>query len=140
LLPHAFLVTPNLPEAAVLAGMEVVDESSMEEAAEAIALLGPKNVLVKGGHLPGGALDLLWSDGQVHRFPSDRIESKGTHGTGCIYSAAITAGLARGDTLLSAIARAKAFVTEAIRTSPGLGHGVGPTNLHTPISTAPTPG
>lgn len=130
LLPHAFLVTPNLPEAAALARMEVVDPASMEKAAAAIARLGPKHVLVKGGHLENQAVDILFSDGQTVRFPSDRIDSKNTHGTGCVFSAAITAGLAKGRPLVDAIECAKAFITQAIRTSPGLGHGFGPVNLH----------
>ena len=107
----------------------VTDPASMERAAEAIAGLGPKNVLVKGGHLHDDALDVLWSGGQIYRFPSERVDTKHTHGTGCVFSAAITARLARGEELTSAIAKAKAFVTEAIRTNPGLGSGFGPTNL-----------
>ena len=130
LLPHAFLVTPNLPEAAALARMDVVDPASMEKAAAAIARLGPKHVLVKGGHLESQAVDLLFSDGQAIRFPSDRIDSRNTHGTGCVFSAAITAALAKGRPLVHAIECAKAFITEAIRTNPGLGHGFGPVNLH----------
>ncbi len=130
LLPCAFLVTPNLPEAAELAGFDVIDQASMEKAAATIARLGPKSVLVKGGHLTGHAVDVLWSDGEIYRFFSERIESKDTHGTGCVFAAAITARLARGQELRSAIKGAKAFVTQAIRTNPGLGRGCGPTNLH----------
>ena len=130
LLPCAFLVTPNIPEAAVLSQMEVTDPPSMEKAAEVIARLGPRNVLVKGGHLRDDALDVLWSEGRIHRFPSERVGTKNTHGTGCVFSAAITAHLARGEELTSAITKAKAFITEAIRTNPGLGTGYGPTNLH----------
>ena len=96
LLPCAFLVTPNLPEAAQLAGFDVIDQASMEKAAATIARLGPKSVLVKGGHLTGPAVDVLWSDGEIYRFFSERIESKDTHGTGCVFAAAITARLARG--------------------------------------------
>lgn len=130
LLPCAFLVTPNIPEAAVLSQMEVLDVASMERAAETIAGLGPKNVLVKGGHLHDDALDVLWSEGRIHRFSTERVDTKNTHGTGCVFSAAITARLALGEELTSAIAKAKAFVTEAIRTNPGLGGGFGPINLH----------
>lgn len=129
LLPRAFLVTPNLHEAAALAEMEVADGVSMQKAAERIARLGPKSVLVKGGHLSGQAVDLLWSDGEVHRFSSDRIETRNTHGTGCVYSAAITARLAKGQNVVEAVRGAKGFITEAIRTNPGLGGGCGPVNV-----------
>jgi len=96
LLPQAFLVTPNLHEAAALAAMEVADERSMEEAARRIAALGCQAVLVKGGHLSGDAADILFHQGRVERFTARRISSRHTHGTGCTYSAAITAGLEKG--------------------------------------------
>lgn len=129
LLPSALLVTPNLLEAAALSGRVVEDVADMEDAARAIADLGVKNVLVKGGHLAGQAIDILWTGAEIHRFVSDRCDTPHTHGTGCVYSAAITARLARGDDLPTAVQRAKRFVTNAIRTNPGLGHGFGPTNL-----------
>ena len=103
LLPHAFPVTPNLPEATALAGFDVTDSPSMERAVAAIGRLGPKNVLIKGGHLGRHALDVLWCDGQIQRFESEHIVSKNTHGTGCVYSAAITACLARGEDLVAAV-------------------------------------
>jgi hydroxymethylpyrimidine/phosphomethylpyrimidine kinase len=133
LLPVTFLVTPNLAEAAVLADMEVGDERSMKAAAAAIASLGPKHVLVKGGHLEGQAVDLLWSEGRTHRLPTARIETPNTHGAGCVLSAAITARLAKGEDPVSAARGAKRFVTEAIRANPGLGGGRGPLNLHVPV-------
>jgi hydroxymethylpyrimidine/phosphomethylpyrimidine kinase len=129
LLPRAFLVTPNLPEASALSGRTVENLAAMEDAARAIGDLGVQNVLVKGGHLEGQAVDILWTDGEVHRFTSERVTTPHTHGTGCVYSAAITARLALGDALPVAVQRAKRFVTQAIRTNPGLGHGLGPTNL-----------
>ena len=129
LLPHAFLVTPNVPEAKVLAEMEVTDISSMERAAAAIAEFGPRHVLIKGGHLEGEPVDLLWSGGEVTRFPSERIPTIHTHGTGCVFSASITARLARGEQLDAAVHGAKLFISEAIRTNPGLGKGSGPVNL-----------
>lgn len=130
LLPAAYLVTPNLLEAAALSGRAVEDLAGMEDAARAIGDLGVRSVLVKGGHLAGQAVDVLWTGpGELHRFVSDRIDTPHTHGTGCVYSAAITARLARGDDLPTAVQRAKRFVTNAIRTNPGLGHGFGPTNL-----------
>jgi hydroxymethylpyrimidine/phosphomethylpyrimidine kinase len=128
LLPYAALVTPNLDEAGVLSGIKVRDPESMEKAARIIAGFGPQAVLVKGGHLPGEAMDLLWRKGQVYRFKTPRIRTRHTHGTGCTYSAAITAELAKGKDLFLAVTLAKKFITRAIRTGPGLGHGVGPVN------------
>ena len=128
LLPRAYLVTPNIHEAARLAGMELHDSSALEKAARQIADLGPKAVLIKGGHLTEEATDLLYTDGQFHFFQARRIETHHTHGTGCTYSAAITAGLAIGMDLLQAVATAKQYITRAIETNPGLGHGFGPVN------------
>ena len=129
LLPCAFLVTPNLLEASALSGRIVENLAGMEDAARAIGDLGVKNVLVKGGHLEGQAVDVLWTEGRIHHFISERFATPHTHGTGCVYSAAITARLALGEELPVAVQRAKRFVTEAIRSNPGLGHGFGPTNL-----------
>lgn len=133
LLPCAFLVTPNLQEASALSGRAVENLAGMQDAARAIGDLGVKNVLVKGGHLEGQAVDVLWTQGEIHRFASERIATPHTHGTGCIYSAAITARLALGEELPISVLRAKRFVTQAIRTNPGLGHGRGPTNLFVEI-------
>ena len=130
MLPHAFLITPNLPEAEVLSGLPKVETvPAMERAAKASAERGVPNVLIKGGHLEGAAVDLLWSEGQIHTFESFRIATPHTHGTGCVYSAAITSCLARGNDLLSAVQSAKGFVSRAIATNPQLGHGCGPTNM-----------
>ena len=128
LLPLATVVTPNLCEAEVLSGLRVRDVESMEKAARIISGFGSRAVLVKGGHLKGAALDLFYQDGRVHLFKAPRIRTQHTHGTGCTYSAAITAALAQGTDLLGAVASAKRFITKAIRTAPGLGHGVGPVN------------
>src|SRR5581483_2377455 len=127
LLPRTFLLTPNLDEAAMLAGFAVTDVDSMRRAAEKIATLGPKNVLIKGGHLQGDAVDLFFN-GTFHKFSAPRIATTHTHGTGCTYSAAIAAEIAKGTELIEAIRRAKVFLTEAIRTNPGLGQGSGPLN------------
>ena len=105
----------------------------MTEAAKAIAQLGPDAVLVKGGHLSGEANDLLYAEGQFHWFPARHINTKHTHGTGCTYSAAITAELAKGADLRAAIETAKRYITLAIETNPGLGHGAGPVNHHAEI-------
>ncbi len=128
LLPHATLVTPNLREAQVLSGIRVRDPESMEKAARIIAGFGPRAVLVKGGHLQGEAIDLFFQDGKIRLLKVPRIRTRHTHGTGCTYSAAITAELAKGQGLFFAISAAKKFITRAIRTSPGLGHGMGPVN------------
>ncbi len=129
LLPFAALVTPNLDEASALAGFPVADLESMRRAATALHGTGARAVLVKGGHLTGDqAIDLLLFEGQFTEFPAPRIETRHTHGTGCAYSAAITALLACGLPIPDAVARAKTYVTNAIRTNPGLGRGAGPLN------------
>ena len=135
LLSKAYLLTPNLSEASILAEMEVVDLISMEKAAEVLSRCGAENVLIKGGQIAGDPVDLLWSAGQAHRLEAERVETKHTHGAGCVLSAAITARLARGDTLLTAVKGAKQFVAEAIQSNPGIGHGHGPLNLHATVAT-----
>jgi hydroxymethylpyrimidine/phosphomethylpyrimidine kinase len=131
LIPRAFLLTPNLEEATVLAGFPVTDIASMRKAAEKLASLGAKNVLIKGGHLQGDPVDVLFEPEHGFReFPGTRIATAHTHGTGCTYSAAITAELAKGVDLRAAIARAKEFITRAIESAPGLGTGTGPLNHH----------
>ena len=128
ILPLAALVTPNLPEAAGLAGFPVVDRDDMHRAAAAIADRGVRAVLVKGGHLvdPAEASDLLLFDGREEWLTAERIETPHTHGTGCTLSSAITAHLAMGDQLTDAVYAGKAFVTEAIRHALALGEGIGP--------------
>ena len=130
LLPRAALVTPNVPEAEALAGIAIRSTDDMREAARRILRLGAAAVLVKGGHLEGRAVDVLLDAAGDAEFASDRIATPHTHGTGCTYSAAITALLARGAGLRDAVAAAKRFISEAIRTNPGLGHGCGPVNHH----------
>jgi len=136
LIPCATLLTPNLAEAAELTGLEVSDIDGMHRAARRLHDMGAKAVLVKGGHLDGDAIDLLYTPGFTREFRASRIETPHTHGTGCTYSAAITAELARGALLEHAVARAKAFITEAIRSAPGLGRGAGPVNHHASITVA----
>jgi len=130
LFPRAFLVTPNLLEAAMLTRTEVGTVESMRQAAERLAELGPKAVLVKGGHLEGEPVDILFHEGKWIEFTAPRIDTRHTHGTGCTYSAAITASLALGQDLHAAISNAKRYITEAIRSNPGLGAGSGPLNHH----------
>jgi hydroxymethylpyrimidine/phosphomethylpyrimidine kinase len=130
LFPRAFLLTPNLEEAAMLTRTKVTDIESMRQAATRLMEMGPKAVLVKGGHLPGDAVDVLFHDGKWLEFTAPRVETRHTHGTGCTYSAAITASLALGDDVCTAIGKAKRYITEAIRGNPGLGAGSGPVNHH----------
>ena len=130
LLPLATLVTPNLPEAAALTGLTVDSTAGMRDAARQIHDRTGAAVLVKGGHLQGAAVDLLYAGGEFHEFSSERLWTPNTHGTGCTYSAAITAGLAIGLDLPEAVEKAKSYITEAIRTNPGLGRGAGPVNHH----------
>lgn len=129
LLPRAVIVTPNLPEAAALVDMPVPhDEAAMQAVAERILTLGPKAVLVKGGHGHGPeSTDLLVTPDGIRRFSAPRVATKNTHGTGCTLSSAIAALLARGATLEEAVAGGKAYVSAAIaaseRLSIGAGHG-----------------
>ena len=130
LLPRAALVTPNLPEAEALTGMAIGGLEDMRAAACRIREMGARAVLIKGGHLKTDATDLLWDGAGWREFPAPRIATRHTHGTGCTYSAAITAGLASGLPLGEAVARAKLFIQRAIQTNPGLGQGCGPVNHH----------
>jgi hydroxymethylpyrimidine/phosphomethylpyrimidine kinase len=125
MLPLATVVTPNLHEAGALAEMDVVTEADMAEAARRILALGPRSVLVKGGHLKEAATDILWNGRELTRFVAPRLPSTSTHGTGCTFSAAIAAGLARQLPLGDAIREAKAYVTAAIREGFQPGRGVG---------------
>jgi hydroxymethylpyrimidine/phosphomethylpyrimidine kinase len=126
LLPHATLVTPNLPEAAALTGRRVDDLDAMADAARALVALGAAAALVKGGHLPGRPVDVLVADGVVHRIDGTRVPTGATHGTGCTLSAAIVAGLATGRDLVAAVARAKKFVHDALAAAPAVGGGARP--------------
>jgi hydroxymethylpyrimidine/phosphomethylpyrimidine kinase len=130
LLPRADLVTPNAPEAARLAQLRIETPDDLAHAGQALIALGARAALVKGGHLKGSTVvDALVTPYDVHFFKSARIDTRSTHGTGCALSSAVAAGLAQGMALLDATARAHAFVQEAIRTAPGLGHGAGPLNF-----------
>jgi hydroxymethylpyrimidine/phosphomethylpyrimidine kinase len=125
LFPLAALITPNLPEAEVLLSRPVRTIDDMKDAAIALGRLGCRAVLVKGGHLEGAPTDILWDGTTLHELPSVRIDTKNTHGTGCTYSAAITARLALGHDLQTAVRGAKQYLTAAIEESysPGKGHG-----------------
>ncbi|MGQ9653274.1 MAG: bifunctional hydroxymethylpyrimidine kinase/phosphomethylpyrimidine kinase [Thermodesulfobacteriota bacterium] len=133
LLPLAQVVTPNLPEAARLAAMPVKDLVDMEEAARRIHAMGPRHVVVKGGHLKGEAVDLLFDGESAHLLRGPRLDSRNTHGTGCTFSAALATFLAQGQGMEQAAAKAKEFVTRAIATGLALGKGCGPTNPYSEI-------
>ncbi len=141
LFPLSLIVTPNIPEAEQITGIEIKTIEDMKRAAVLIRKLGAKAVLVKGGHLEGiqnskfkiqnskpKAIDVLDNDGNVLILSQRRIETTSTHGTGCTLSSAIAACLGQGMNLQEAVATAKRFVTKAIRTAPNIGHGSGPIN------------
>lgn len=132
LVPKATLVTPNIPEAEILADMPIGKEDDMEPAAQAILKLGCKAVLIKGGHLEGEKKPdyLFTSKGEIKRYDADTIKTNNVHGTGCTLSSAITAYLARGEAMESAIEKAKKYITEAIRAGADvkIGEGHGPVN------------
>lgn len=132
ILPLAEVVTPNLHEAAALADRTVGTLEEMEDAARALHALGPRVVVVKGGHLEGAAVDLVFDGSRFERLESPRIATRHTHGTGCVFSAAIAGSLAKGVPTRQAIRDAKAFITAAIREALPLGSGHGPANpFHT---------
>jgi hydroxymethylpyrimidine/phosphomethylpyrimidine kinase len=128
ILPLATLVTPNLPEASGLVGFAVATKDDMRRAAYGILALGPRSVLVKGGHLEGSvdAPDLFVDAAHEEWIVAERIDTPNTHGTGCTLSAAIAVHLAMGNDLLDSVHAGKAFVTEAIRHALGIGNGIGP--------------
>lgn len=131
LIPLAALITPNLPEAAVLLGREIATREAMAGAATALAALGRQNVLVKGGHLADGdSADCLYlgASRQIHWLASQRIATRNNHGTGCTLSSAIAARLAQGDPMETAVRRAKDYITGAIQAGAeyAIGHGHGP--------------
>lgn len=128
LLPLALIVTPNVPEAEALTGLRIQGLDEMREAARRIHGLGPRYVVLKGGHLGGRAIDLLFDGSRFTELDAERIETPHTHGTGCVFSAAITAELAKGSPVLEAVEAAKRFITVAIRHGFRLGEGFGPTD------------
>ena len=129
LIPRAAVLTPNLPEAQSLSGARIDSAGQMAEVATMLLSLGPRAVLLKGGHLEGDTVrDVLAVEGGVQVFESPRIHSTSTHGTGCTLASAIATGLAQGLAIPQAVGRARDYVREAIRSAPGLGRGHGPLN------------
>jgi hydroxymethylpyrimidine/phosphomethylpyrimidine kinase len=126
LLPLADVVTANVPEAEVLTGLRIGSLDEQRAAASALVHAGARAVIIKGGHLSGPAIDVLYDGRAWTELRADRIETRHTHGTGCTFASAIAARLALGDTLADAARAAKAYVTKAIAEAPGLGRGHGP--------------
>lgn len=133
LFPLASIVTPNSVEAERITGIEVTDRDSMLRAAERMLALGPRAVLVKGGDMTGDTvIDLLLDQNGARVFTGERIKSRNTHGTGCTLSSALASLLALGYEQHKAVAVARSYVVEGIRSAPGLGHGYGPLNHFPP--------
>jgi hydroxymethylpyrimidine/phosphomethylpyrimidine kinase len=128
LIPLALIVTPNIPEAEVLAGMKITSLEDMEKAAKIIWEKGVRNVIVKGGHRDEEAVDVFYDGQEFSYYRAERIQTRNIHGTGCTFSAAITAELAKGKDVKEAVQIAKEYVTLAIRYSLDIGKGHGPTN------------
>ncbi len=131
LLPLAEVVTPNLPEAERLVGFDIRDLEDQVRAARILATMGPRCVVVKGGHGEGEeVVDVVWIGGEIRMFRYPRIPTPHTHGTGCTFASAIAAGLARGWEVWTAVQRARAYLQEAIRHALPIGGGHGPLNHH----------
>ena len=128
LIPLAMVITPNLPETEVLLGRRISTLEERRAAARELVELGAGVAVVKGGHANGDATDVFFDGAQIIELPAERIATRNTHGSGCVFSAAIAAGLARGLGSLQAVREAKAFITEAIANSLEIGHGHGPVN------------
>jgi hydroxymethylpyrimidine/phosphomethylpyrimidine kinase len=128
LLPLATIITPNLPEAEVILGRSIKSMAERHDAARALVALGPRAAVVKGGHAEGDATDVFWDGVEILELRSPRVATANTHGSGCVFSAAIAAGLAKGLDPLEAVRQAKQFITRAIEHSLEIGKGHGPVN------------
>jgi hydroxymethylpyrimidine/phosphomethylpyrimidine kinase len=128
LLPLAAIVTPNLPEAEVILGRRIRTIDERREAARSLVALGPRAAVVKGGHADGDVTDVYWDGAHMVELPGKRMATANTHGSGCVFSAAIAAGLAKGVEPLAAVRQAKEFISRAIEQSLEIGHGHGPVN------------
>jgi hydroxymethylpyrimidine/phosphomethylpyrimidine kinase len=128
LIPVSLIVTPNYHEASELTGIEIDSDEDAREAARALADMGARIVVIKGGHRPGAPIDLVYDGSSFGELSAERIETENTHGTGCTFSAAIAANLALGFGPIESVARAKLYLTEALRTSYRVGGGHSPVN------------
>jgi hydroxymethylpyrimidine/phosphomethylpyrimidine kinase len=134
LIPHAAVLTPNLPEAEILVGHAIADVAAIRAAADELLAVGCRAVLLKGGHLPGDAVhDVLATAAGQHIWDGPRIQTRHTHGTGCTLASAIAAGIAQGMPVVAAVERARDYVRRAILSAPGLGHGHGPLDHAHPL-------
>ena len=128
MLPLAAVVTPNIPEAEVLVGRRIASLEDRRAAARELVAMGARAAIVKGGHADGDAVDVYFDGTDLVELRAERVATANTHGSGCVFSAAITAHLARGEKLVAAVAEAKSFITHAIASSLRIGHGHGPVN------------
>lgn len=128
IIPFADVLTPNIPEAEKISVMQISSFADMETVARKIYDMGAKAVVVKGGHIRGNAIDVLFDGINTYYFDAKRIDTKNTHGTGCTFSSAIASQLAKGNCIQTAVEKAKAYVTMAIEHSLDIGKGYGPTN------------
>jgi hydroxymethylpyrimidine/phosphomethylpyrimidine kinase len=128
LMPLATIITPNLPEAEVLLDRRIATAGDHLRAAKDLVAMGARAVVIKGGHWKGDAIDVFFDGTHLIELHEDRIDTQNTHGSGCVFSAAIAAGLASGNDLWDAVKNAKTFVTEAIANALEIGHGHGPVN------------
>ena len=128
IIPLSTVLTPNIPEAETITGRRIETEKQMEDAARDIHKMGAKYVMLKGGHLAGDANDLLFDGASFTHYRTKRIDTKNTHGTGCTFSSAIAANLAKGESVAGAIRKAKDYITLAIAHALPIGHGHGPTH------------
>jgi hydroxymethylpyrimidine/phosphomethylpyrimidine kinase len=126
LIPLAKVVTPNLPEAEKLTGIKLTRAKEIEEAAQRIIAMGAKNVVIKGGHRRGPAIDLFFDGRKFRQLRAPRVRTRHTHGTGCTFSAAIAAYLAKGKEIEEAVVLAKKYITQAIRKGFAIGSGHSP--------------
>ncbi len=136
LLPLANVVTPNISEAEVLTNRQIASPLHAREAARAIAAMGPQTVIIKGGHLPGSPTDLVFHQGEFIPYEGTRVDTMNTHGTGCTFSAAITAFLAHGFETLEAIRLAKVYIQNALEQSVSIGEGHSPVAHFAPLPEA----
>lgn len=134
IFPITYLLTPNIPEAQLLSGIEVHNLQGMKKAAKKLQRLGPKYVLVKGGHLEDAPVDVLHDGSQLYEFSSHRVRTRHTHGTGCTLASAIATFLAQGASMMEAIDQSKRYIYRALRFSLRLGAGIGPVNQYASIT------
>lgn len=128
IIPYAYILTPNIPEAEAITGLNLSCSDDVKEACVMIHAMGAENVIIKGGHSQGDAEDILYDGKNFYSFCSERIDTRNTHGTGCTFSSAVASNLAVGADVRTAVKNAKEYITGAIKHSLEIGHGHGPTN------------